>query len=217
MSSSTVITTGFIALLVYFAGYIPYLVNAYKVSTEVFMQSLLLSLGTVGLVSLGGLIVLIILREQTKEKMRQFNTLMRSVVNNVCSSAARFSEYFTDVCTYMKAHSILLGIKLKKNTVLSTNYILRTHKQALINSMKRDKEWINSYSIARNADLVTNVSSFFNAEHIPMNNSLYYFETNKQEDDILLNRTGDRVTAPYKFVSKLIIEREEIYDETGEA
>lgn len=217
MSKGTVVVAGLVALLIYFAGYIPYLISAYKTSNEAFLQSLLLSLGTVVLVSLGGLIVLFVLRHQAREKMKQFNLLMRSVVNNVCSSAARFSEYFTDVCTYMKAHSILLGIKLKKNTVISTNYLLRTHKQALINSMKRDKEWINSYSIERAADLVTNVSSFFNTELIPMNNSLYYFEANNQEDDILLNRTGDKVTSPYKFVSKLIIEREELYDETKEA
>ena len=61
--------------------------------------------------------------------------------------------------------------------------------------------------------MVTNVTTFFDVNRAPRDNSLYFFEENLDEDDIPINSTGDKVTAPYKFIEKLWVEREDVYDE----
>lgn len=58
-----------------------------------------------------------------------------------------------------------------------------------------------------------NITSFFHEEKLPKDNALYYYETDKSDVGIPLNEAGDLVRAPYKFVAKLKLEREDLYDE----
>ena len=80
-------------------------------------------------------------------------------------------------------------------------------------AIERDEEWILSYGITRIDEMIPTVTSFFDPNVVPRENSLYYFAANDDENDIPINSTGDYVTAPYKFVEKLWIEREDLFDE----
>lgn len=215
LNKSTAIIGGLIFLVLTIAGYIPYLIQSYNISEDTIKAAL----GLVFLVAVfsacGGLLVLFIQRTRVVSVMKEFNTLVRSVINNVRSYASKFEEYFTNICTFMKAQSILDGINNRKESELSNYSLLNVHKQALQTAIDRDNEWVLSYGITRIDEMIPAVTSFFKIDEIPKNNSLYYFEANCDEDDIPINSTGDHVTAPYKFVEKLRVERVDIFDEEG--
>jgi len=207
------IVGGLIILAIVLGGYLPYLVQAAKTSASVLLSSLLLTLVVLVLSAVGGLIALWWQRRRVVKVMKRFNTLMRKVAADVRAYATRFEEYFSDICTYMKAQSILDGITRHKENALSNYSLLNAHKRALQTAIERDSEWITAYGIKRVDEMIPTVTSFFKTEVIPKENSLYYFAANREEDDIPINTTGDTVTSPYKFVEKLWIEREDIFDE----
>lgn len=207
------IVGGLIILAIVLGGYLPYLVQAAKTSASVLLSSLLLTSAVLVLSAVGGLIALWWQRRRVVKVMKRFNTLMRKVAADVRAYATRFEEYFSDICTYMKAQSILDGITRHKENALSNYSLLNAHKRALQTAIERDSEWITAYGIKRVDEMIPTVTSFFKTEVIPKENSLYYFAANREEDDIPINTTGDTVTSPYKFVEKLWIEREDIFDE----
>ena len=210
---NTAIIGGLIILLIILAGYIPYLVRMYEISDKAFASAIGLSLLMLVLSSVGGMVALFTQRVRIVNAMKSFNGVMRGVANNVKAYASKFETYFSDICTYMKAQSILDGINIRKENDLSNYSVLNNHRRALQAAIERDEEWILSYGITRIDEMIPTVTSFFDPNVVPRENSLYYFAANDDENDIPINSTGDYVTAPYKFVEKLWIEREDLFDE----
>ena len=112
----------------------------------------------------------------------------------------------------MKAQAIHTGMHLKSDSVSSERFTMRAHKQALNVSIDRDEELLASYGLKREPEALKNVTAFFNIEKLPKDNSLYYYSVNKAEAEIPVNATGDLIRAPYKFVEKIYIEREDIFE-----
>ena len=213
LKKKSAVVGGLIALAIIFAGYVPYLIRSATISSGNFFAGFCLTAIVLVLSACGGLAALFLQRKHIISVMKAFNSLMREVANNVRSFAAKFETYFSNICTYMKAQSILDGIHMRKENAMSKYSLLNAHKQALYTAMERDREWISSYGINRVDEMIPTVTSFFKAEVIPRENPLYYFPINCDEEDIPINSTGDCVTSPYKIVEKLWIEREELFDE----
>lgn len=213
MSRKMTLISGALMLFVCFGGYLPYLISAGKVSSDNLIAALGVTIAVFCISAIGGLSALILQRGKLISLMKRFNTIMRNVVNDMRSFAGHFETYFSDICTYMKAVSILDGTKKKSFGTDSEPNILFMHKRAIAAAVSKDNELILSYDIKRIDEMVTNVTTFFDVNRVPRDNSLYFFEENLDEDDIPINSTGDTVSAPYKFIEKLWIEREDIYDE----
>ena len=197
----------------YLLGFVPYWISAAKLGGSQFGSAVVVALAALAVAAAGGIAALFILRYRVRMSMEEYNHVIRTMVNNVNASADEFGKYFTAVCTYMKAQSIRAGIKLKSESISSAQFILRAHKQALKSSIERDEEVAASYGIRRVAEVEKNITSFFHEEKLPKDNALYYYETDKSDVGIPLNEAGDLVRAPYKFVAKLKLEREDLYDE----
>ena len=212
MKKKVAIISGIIALILYLAGFIPYLINAYNKSNEVFLNSLFLSLISTVLVAVGGFIALLILRIQFISKIKAFNSIMRSISIKVNEGANIIQSYLSNVCTYMKAQSIVKGVTIKKELKMSIWKLLKAHKISLKSMIEHEEELCASYGIPLRIEPMTNCSLFFHPEIPPKMNSIYRFEINTDTKNIPINDTGYYVTSPYKFVSKLNVNREEIYE-----
>lgn len=212
MSRKMALISGALLLLICLGGYLPYLISAGRLGTETLFPAMGVTLAVLVVAAVGGLIALILQRGKLIHLMNRFNILMRNVANEMRSFAGRFEVYFSDICTYMKAVSILEGTKKKSHGMDSVSSILLMHKRAIASAAGKDNDLILSYDIDRIDEVVTNVTTFFDVNRMPRENSLYFFDENLDEDDIPINSTGDTVTAPYKFIEKLWVEREEVYD-----
>ena len=213
MSKKTAIMGGIIMLLLCLGGYVPYLISAYNIGSDNFFVALGSVLAILFVSAIGGFIALFLQRKKIVDIMNEYNILMRNVVNDLRSYAGKFEDYFSDICTYMKAKSILDGTKKKNFGTDSSTNILLMHKKAIAVAADKDNDMIIYYDLKRIDEMVTNVTTFFDVNRMPRENPLYFFEENLDEDDIPINSTGDKVTAPYKFIEKLWIEREDVYDE----
>ncbi len=213
MTKRTIIIYGTIALLVYFIGFIPYLFNSFKGGVLGGLYSLLLIIISLFLVSMGGIISLYILKTRLEKKIESFNDFCRYIIRKVNESGKKFETYFTQVCTYMKAQSIVQGTSLQSNSILSRKKLLKLHLKTIKQVLVRDEELLSSYGLNRDTKLKENVTSFFNETVFPKNNSIYYFPIADREELIPVNETGDFVKAPYSFVNQLNIDREIIYDD----
>lgn len=213
MRRGVVISTGVLILLVYLMGYIPYMFNSLRNGGGAFAGALGISLGATLIVAIGGIVALVLLRKQIVASMERFNDLMRSVVNSVNTSAHKYEEYFSTLCTYMKAQSIYAGVTKRKDAVSARVQKLRTHKQALRTTIARDEELAAAFGIRRAAAFEKNVTRFFDEDKVPKDNRLYYYEIDGGKTEIPLNTAGDMIWAPYKFIAGLKIEREDLYED----
>lgn len=215
MKKDVVLISGFVALFIAACGYIPYIISIAKTDSDAIWGSVLLVLCVMAATAVGGMISLAIQRSRITALIKKFNYVIHSVHESINNYAKHFEKYFSDICTYMKAQSILDGIQIRKQNEFSSAGILISHKSALSAAIERDSDWLLSYGLTRVDEIVANVTSYFNTNIIPRQNKLYYFEINHDEQDLPLNSTGDTLTSPYKFIKQLWIEREDIYDEEG--
>ena len=212
MRRNIAIGTGAALLLIYMIGYFPYIFNSLRLGSSQFLASLVLTAAAVLLASAGGIIALFLLRRKMRKSMERFNTLMRELAANVKQAAKKYEEYFSVLCTFMKAQSIYSGISRKDDTESSRLNRLKAHRQALQMSINRDRQFEAAFGIKRSSDFVKNVTSFFDEDRKPAENALYYYETDRNNTEIPLNKTGEMIRTPYRFIGGLTIEREEIYE-----
>lgn len=213
MRRSVVIGTGVLILFVYLLGYVPYIFQSLGKGSKAFLASLGVSLVAVLVVVVGGIVALILLQKKIVASMDRFNELMHSVVISVNGSAKKYEEYFSTLCTYMKAQSIYAGLTKRKDAVSARVHKLRTHKQALRTTIARDEELAAAFGIRRVAAFEKNVTRFFDEDRVPKENQLYYYDIDGKRTEIPLNTAGDMIWAPYKFIAGLKIEREDLYED----
>ena len=213
MRKKTAIIAGVAAMLLGCVGYFPYLLSSARSGGKAFGSALLLVLCVVVVMAVGGLIALLIQRKTLAKIMKRYNVLMRGVINEVHTGADSFQKFFSDICTYMKGQSILDGISKHKESRSSNTITLSNHKKATLSAIDRDASWLAAYGLTRVDEIVPNVTMFFDANVIPRYNNLYYFPPCNNEADIPINSTGDIVAAPYKFVKKIWVEREDVFDD----
>lgn len=213
MRRNVAIGTGTVLLLIYMIGYFPYIFNSLRLGGSQFLASAALTVAAVILASSGGVIALFLLRRRLRERMEQFNALMRDLVRKVNESAKKYEKYFSVLCTFMKAQSIYAGITKKTDAESARIKRLKAHREALTMSIERDRQLEAAFGIKRAADFEKNVTRFFDEEKKPADNRLYYYEADMNKTEIPLNTTGELVGTPYKFVAGLTIEREDIYEE----
>ena len=213
MRRSVVISTGMLILFVYLMGYVPYIFDSLQNGGGAFTGALIVSLAATGIAASGGIIALFLLRKQIVASMDRFNELMRSVVSSVNGSARKYEEYFSALCTFMKAQSIYTGVTKRKDDVSERVRNLRTHKQALRTTIARDEELVAAFGIRRDVAFEKNVTRFFDEDKTPKYNGLYYYDIDGGRTEIPLNTAGDMIWAPYKFIAGLRIEREDLYED----
>lgn len=210
------IGSGLLFLALYLIGFIPYIINAIRLGGSTFLTSFILAASAVILAASGGLIALFRMRKIMIRSMERFNSLMREIVRDVNGAARKFEQYFSALCTFMKAQSVYVGATKKSDKASVRMARLRTHKRALSTSIERDEEIASVFGIRRKADFEKNVTRFFDEDKLPQDNALYYYDVDSESIKVPLNTTGDLVNAPYRFIAGLMIERLEIYEEDKE-
>ena len=213
MRRATVVSSGIIILLCYLLGYVPYIFSSMQIGGKQAVAAFGVSMAATLVAAIGGIVALILLRKRIVESMERFNTLMKSLLLRVNSSGRKFEQYFTTLCTYMKAQSIYKGVTRQRDAVSERIRKLRTHRQALRTAIQRDEGFVAAFGVKRTADIEKNVTRFFNEDRAPRKNSLYYYEVDTERTEIPLNTAGDMIRAPYRFVAGLKIERVDLYEE----
>lgn len=241
MTKQTVILISVCSLFVYLCGYIPYLINSAKENRAVFGTAIALVFLTLILLSAIGFITLWLLKRKFIKIINKYNEEVSDVFDRVKKSARVFSNYFSSVCTYMFARSLLTGIVLKKDNDSNTAQKLKEHLEHLNSEVEKIKTICSLYNVHINTDMPHR--SFENItdkllEESPKESQFYELPkyedkntmkltaaptiklarkmlTSKKNDQWDQYDTGLTLNAPYSFISGINLVREELYRKEG--
>jgi hypothetical protein len=218
LTKRNVLLISLCSFLVYLCGYVPYLINAARIGWPVFGASFGLASIALVVLALGGLLVLVFLRRRLVNKLKDYNKTVISIFDRVNKSAKFFADYFSNICTYMYARSLLSGVTLKHSNASTEKKIEKAHLVFLANEIEKYKELCLLYGAPAQDSLAGSAFLDIKEEALlepPSQCQLYELAPNKMENTLELDDTGETLYAPYSFISGLNIVREELYDKDG--
>ena len=215
MTRKVTILGGVVAAVLFFCGFLPYLVHAAQDGVPTFLKSL--QVVVICLICLMGIgfLVLFFFRRRVKKEIHGFNMLVSGIVAGINKAASTFEEYLSLICTYMKAQSILQGTKDNESSVKSHRALLRMHKYAIHDTLDQLAMWCAAFDLKIKREPISVSDEYYDFDMMPADCPIYYMKTNQIEQNISINGSGDVLTSPYEFVTKLYINREEIYERGG--
>jgi len=243
VSKRGILLISLVSLLVFFFGFIPYIFNSAKLELLVFGAAFGLVIAVSLLLAAGATLTLYFLRGKLVDKIKTYNRDISNIFERVKNSAHVFSEYFSDICTYMYARSLLTGIILKKENDQSTANIQKAHLKYLESEIERINSICSLYGVPLNdysgKCSVANINEELLLE-LPSKCRFYELDTFKEKDTLKLTtspvkyksrnistdnndkdwdqfNTGITLNAPYSFITAMNLVREEIYDRKEEA
>lgn len=215
MSFSTIVTISAMVIFLILLGCIPYIVYGFKATHKIMPFIEITCLLTL-LSSIGGLVVLFIQRERLRSAIKEFNNVMRKIVTRVNTYASDFSKYFSDVCTYMKAKSIVKNVQTNSVAFNDKMSLLKLHESAIDEAISKDLNWVMAYDIKRKSEYIDSITGIFDPHIRPSDSKIYYVLTSDEDAEIQLNESGYYIHTPYNFVSHFYLEREDLYDDYAE-
>jgi len=239
LTKRNVLLISLFSFLVYFCGYIPYIVNSLRISKLAFGASLGLTFIAITLLAAGGFLVLRVLRRRLLNKLKTYNKTVRAIFDRVNNGAQIYADYFTNVCTYMYAKSLLSGVILKHDNEFTEVKTLTAHLASLEHEIETCKKLCYLHDAPSNASSFSNTfvevnesifsqppsaSHFYELTPFKGKNTMKLTSSTKaqQPQNLLSDNnhdewdqydTGITLNAPYSFIKSLNIAREEIYNE----
>jgi hypothetical protein len=218
LTKRNVLLISLCSLLVYLCGYVPYFINSARIGGSVFGASFGLASIALVLLATGGLLILVFLRRRLVNKLKDYNKTVINIFDCINKSAWVFAAYFSNVCTYMYARSLLSGVTLKHENSYTQKRIEKAHLISLENEIETSKELCSLYGAPASDSLTGNAILDIKEESLleaPSKCQFYELAPNKLKDTLELDNTGETLYAPYSFISGLNIVREELYDKDG--
>jgi len=241
LTKCNVIIISVCSLFVYLCGYIPYLIDTAKVNWSIFGMASGLVFLTLILIAGIGFVTLLFLKRKFIKLINKYNDDVTGVFDRVKKSAHVFSAYFSKLCTYMLARSLLTGIFIKKENDSSTTQKLKEHSSYLNTEIEKYIGICSLYNISINIAIAHR--SFENItdkllEETPAESQFYELPEYKDKDTMKLTSaptiklarklltskkndhwdqydTGVTLDAPYSFITGINLAREEIYRKEG--
>ena len=196
-----------------FAPYLRDIIAGYRVADLVWLWASLMTLAVVIITLIGGYWGLNI--HEAKEK-----DLIKNIAENAKESKSanektqkEYTDFFSEACTLMYANSVLNGAKICEDSASQWRRKLYEHAKAIEFARSRDERWLLAYDKRVNTDDIVAILEDFDVNVEPAANHLYQLKPDIDGDKIEINRSGETLDAPYRFIGSVEIERVEIFDE----
>ena len=196
-----------------FAPYLRDIIAGYRVADLVWLWASLMTLAVVIITLIGGYWGLNI--HEAKEK-----DLIKNIAENAKESKSanektqkEYTDFFSEACTLMYANSVLNGAKICEDSASQRRRKLYEHAKAIEFARSRDERWLLAYDKRVNTDDIVAILEDFDVNVEPAANHLYQLKPDIDGDKIEINRSGETLDAPYRFIGSVEIERVEIFDE----
>jgi hypothetical protein len=161
----------------------------------------------------GGAVAFLILHFANLKLVERFNSIIKDLMQKLRQNQIAYEEYLSDICTFQKGRSILDGVELasvKRKQILAR---LRAHEnKARAHLNKLDKLSL-AFDFPIQSEVKIDIASRFDSD-IPVAQSKFYrLWISDPGEKMHLNTTGEKVSTPYNFLTRLNIERVNVYDE----
>jgi len=144
-----------------------------------------------------------------------YNTYIKAAFNKITDNASEYSKYLSNIASHQRGHSYLGLSKRKKYKVDNAHYSKYKHIKAIDILLSKLKAWSTAYHLK--TDFVTPIideDATVDVYVAPTKNNMYTFETGSSYS-VPVNNSGVTIESPFCFVEKLVIVREELYDDNN--
>ena len=215
MDDSAKLKAFVVAAIIVVFGFAPYLWYSLQSDYTTKFGSVLLVLAVVIVTLAGGVVAIRWSNAKEKATIDAVTAPLEHLKRDVTETRNEFDQYFTNICTLMKAHAILDGARVCDDAGVISRRQLLLHLKAIEVSERRNLRWLGIYEMPRENSGIRVDTNEFRQDLQPEENPLYYLEPAAEDSEIPLNSSGDLVMQPYAFVERLIVEKEEVFDKVG--
>ena len=166
-----------------------------------------------GVFALAEVLALLMQRNRLRDRLGGFNSFLGAAMTRVSESTSLFSRYMGSIASYTHGSSYLSLMRRKRFLRDEAQFYKQNHLAALNAFQQELKIWSTAFYLPVNFDATEfDEDLAFDTEIPPQENPLYTFE-HQASYSVPVNTTGDTVEAPFGFISRLHIVREELYDD----
>ena len=195
------------AMILYFVGFVPFLINSLIHSFSSFYVAMGISLCSVIVPAIAGFLTLGWLRSKTKQLINLYNNTISSCYETVQKGAEIQGQYLTYLYDYMKKYQLLVNAK-------TNNAHSERIEQLLISNAVFDDAITECGALAalRHLTLQRITGRYVeNTIEATPEARIYLYEENT-DGKMALNSTPDALDAPFCFTDQLTLTCEELYE-----
>ena len=196
-----------VCMLIYFIGFVPFLINSIQHSFTSFLVALPISAAAIVVPLISGLIALGVLKHNMKKLIGLYNGVITDCYETARAGAEIQGEYLTLLLDYMKKYQML------SNATFDSIHTKNIERLMIANVMFDDAiaecaalAALRNISLDRITDkYVENTIETTPGAHI------YLYESN-EGGKMALNGTPEVLDAPFPFTDNVSLETEELYE-----
>lgn len=215
MSARTIGIASGLALGIWLATLVPYLLQAGRRGPESLVDAVLISLLVLLVVAGAALGTLLLLRWRLHTRIRRFNDGVHAEVTDVHLGAKSFAEFLSKFVTFRRGAARLHDAGLAQEAQVARLRRMRRLREFVGQKIDQEKSIVTSLGAALNVQRTSRGLVDFDPDDEASVRSLFRFPTGDSE--IEFNESGDRVRAPYDFVTGLALHQVTVFEpSTGE-
>lgn len=170
------------------------------------------SVVSIAAIIISGVSTLAAQRRKVKKSVKKYQMFLQSVVSEMSHNATKYSSFFTDVATHIHGKSYLNVIEGRRRKRENAYFYRMKHLKSIEMFLAKLSLWSSAFHVDVDMDSVgTDELLQEEIDDAIEYDRLYMFEQERGYK-IPLNQTGEFIMSPFKFVTGVQIEREEIYD-----
>lgn len=207
---SVIVLGSVVAFCAVIVGFLPYIVNAVvSKNNQTIADSFMITFASLFVLCLSGIITLLVLRIPLTKGLKEFNSIIKLLVEKTRSLADQYTAYLSKLSSFMKRNSF--------NTYLNCNnnvYMIDEEnklKKNIAFSEKREQmcqKWADEFDFKLKYN-EKYMDDEYLIDNYPENNPLYSFVLKSGDFKVMLNRKKSNLITPYKFISSVNIIRKE--------
>lgn len=150
-------------------------------------------------------------KRSIKEKINRYNHAISASVRKIGENAGLYSDFLSSIASHSRGRSYQHILKNKTFSISNKHRIIETHMRAVEAMVDTLDTWSRAFYLDVNLNPGYYEDNEFDVRVRPAQNRLYTLEYGS-EYQIPLNKSGQKVSVDYEFVTKMELIREELYD-----
>lgn len=159
-------------------------------------------------------VVLVVQKNKLINKIDAYNEAMEDNLAVLTQDMKFYSKFVSNIVSFSRGRKFLEILEHKKFRLETEYELLQLHLKEIDTMYEKVVKWSKAFFIPISFSKNIGNEYIVDIDVSPKTNRLYTFEHNK-EYYIPLNYTGDKVKSPFGYIDRLIIEREELFDDGG--
>lgn len=163
------------------------------------------------LLGLAGLLVLLRQKKSLVRLAKDFQMVFQNVVGEISHNASAFSDFLSSVASHIHGCSYLNIMEKNRQKRDSSYFFKQKHVKAIDIFLSKLSLWSSALHVKVDLTSVNAIDLIDDLDGDVDYDSLYSFDVGK-DFVVPLNRIGIDIDSPFGFIERIVIEREEVYD-----